>query len=84
MGHPGWYRKRPTEFDRLVLVPAPCHCPYCDGLVKARPDLPAYDHIQEDWIDGRRVVTCYRHEGAVVGSVAAGSDSPARTNCCER
>ena len=62
LGHPGWYRKRPTEFDRLVLVPAPCHCPYCDGLVKPRPDLPAYDHIQEDWTEGRRVVTCYRHE----------------------
>jgi len=62
LGHPGWYRKRPTEFDRLVLVPAPCDCPYCEGSVKPRPDLPAYDHLQEDWIDGRRVVICYRHE----------------------
>ncbi len=62
VGHPGWYRKRPTDFDRLVLVPAPCKCPYCDGSIKRRPDLPAYDHIQEDWIDGRRVATCYRHE----------------------
>jgi hypothetical protein len=26
VGHPGWYRKRPREFDRLVVVPAPCEC----------------------------------------------------------
>ena len=61
VGHPGWYRKRPSEFDQLVLVPVPCHCPYCDGSVKARPDRPADDHLQEDWIHGQRVVTCFRH-----------------------
>ena len=61
-GHPGWYRKRPAEFDRLVLVPAPCQCPDCGGSVKARADRPVYDHLQEDWINGQRVVTCYRHE----------------------
>jgi len=61
-GHPGWYRKCPVEFDQLVLVPAPCRCPRCDASVKARPDREPYDHLQEDWIDGQRVVTCYRHE----------------------
>jgi transposase len=61
-GHPGWYRKRPGEFDQLVVVPAPVQCPHCDGSVKARPDRPVYDHLQEDWIDGQRVVTCFRHE----------------------
>ncbi len=61
-GHPGWYRKRPVEFEQLVLVPVPCQCPNCGGSVKARPDRPVYDHLQEDWIDGRRVVTCYRHQ----------------------
>jgi transposase len=61
-GHPGWYRKRPVEFDQLVVVPAPCHCPDCGESVKARPDRPVYDHLQEDWIDGQRVVTCFRHE----------------------
>ena len=61
-GHPGWYRKRPKEFDRLVVVSAPCRCPHCGASVKARPDRPVYDHFQEDWIDGRRMVTCYRHE----------------------
>jgi transposase len=62
LGHPGWYRKRPPGCDRLILVPAPCQCPRCDGAVKARPDRPVYDHLQEDWIDGKRVVVCYRHE----------------------
>lgn len=61
-GHPGWYRKRPRGCDRLVLVSAPCQCPHCKGSVKARPDRPFYDHLQEDWIDGKRVVVCYRHE----------------------
>jgi transposase len=61
-GHPGWYRKRPLEFNQLILVAAPCHCPHCEGAVKARPDRPVYDHLQEDWIDGQRVVVCYRHE----------------------
>jgi transposase len=62
VGHPGWYRKRPVTFDDLILVPAPCECLNCGGSVKARPDRPAYDHIQEDWIDGKRFVVCYRHE----------------------
>jgi hypothetical protein len=62
VGHPGWHRKRPTAFDRLIPVAAPTVCPRCGGSVKARPDRAAYDHLQEDWIDGRRVVVCYRHE----------------------
>jgi transposase len=62
VGHPGWYRKRPTTWERLVPVAAPGSCPHCGSSVKARPDRPVYDHLQEDWIDGRRVVVCYRHE----------------------
>jgi hypothetical protein len=62
VGHPGWYRPRPVEFDEAVFVPAPGRCPHCDGSVKPRPDRPIYEHLQEDWIEGRRVVTCYRHE----------------------
>lgn len=61
-GHPGWYRKRPTTFGRLVLVPSPRRCPRCGASVKARADRPVFDHLQEDWIDGKRVVVCYRHE----------------------
>jgi hypothetical protein len=62
VGHPGWYRKRPSAFDRLICVAAPRECPHCGGAVKARRDRPVYDHLQEDWIDGRRVAVCYRHE----------------------
>lgn len=62
IGHSGWYRRQPTRFDRLACVAAPTCCPHCGGSVKARPDRHAYDHLQEDWIDGQRVVVCYRHE----------------------
>ena len=62
VGHAGWYRRRPIEFDEAAFVPAPGRCPHCDGSVKARPDRPVYEHLQEDWIDGKRVVICYRHE----------------------
>lgn len=62
VGHPGWYRQRPTTFEALIPVAAPHRCPHCDGSVKARPDRPLHDHLQEDWIDGKRVVVCYRHE----------------------
>lgn len=61
LGHPGWHRQRPDQFDRAILVPAPERCPHCGGAVKARPDLATEDHLQEDWIDGRRVVVCYQH-----------------------
>jgi len=62
LGHPGWFRRRPASFDRLIAVAAPGRCPHCGGAVKARPDRPVYDHLQEDWIEGRRMVICYRHE----------------------
>ena len=67
LGHPGWYRKRPTTFDRLIPVAAPRECPHCGEVVKARPDRPFYDHLQEDWIGGKRVVICYRHEAGRCG-----------------
>jgi transposase len=67
VGHPGWYRRRPVEFDEAVFVPAPVRCPHCQGSVKARPDRPLYEHLQEDWIEGRRVVICYRHEAGRCG-----------------
>jgi transposase len=62
VGHPGWCRRRSATWERLIWVAAPETCPHCGAAVKARPDRPVYDHLQEDWIDGRRVVVCYRHE----------------------
>jgi transposase len=62
LGHPGWYRRRPERFDRIVPAPAPSVCPHCGGRVKARPDLPPQEHPQEDWIEGRKLAVCYRHQ----------------------
>jgi transposase len=62
VGHPGWFRPTPTSMDRIVPVPAPASCPHCRAVVKARPDLIPYDHLQEDWLDGRGVTVCFRHE----------------------
>jgi hypothetical protein len=61
-GHPGWFRPTPTHIDRTLDVPAASRCPYCEAAVLARPDLAPYEHIQEDFLDGQRSVTCYRHE----------------------
>jgi hypothetical protein len=62
VGHPGWFRPTPTRIDCTILVPAPKRCPRCNAAVTARPDLPSYDHLQEDFINGQPVTTCYRHE----------------------
>lgn len=62
VGHPGWFRPTPTRSDRTILVPAPTKCPHCDAAVVVRRDLPPYEHVQEDFIDGRATTTCYRHE----------------------
>jgi transposase len=62
VGHAGWFRPTPAHIDRTIAVPVPPKCPHCQAPVKARPDLPPYDHLQEDFIEGRSVVTCYRHE----------------------
>jgi transposase len=62
VGHPGWFRPTPTRIDRTIFVSAPNRCPHCNAAVKARPDLPPYEHLQEDFIDGQPMTTCYRHE----------------------
>jgi transposase len=33
VGHPGWFRPRPTSLDWSVDVPAPHPCPHCQGRV---------------------------------------------------
>jgi len=64
VGHPGWFRPTPTEYDWLIEVEAPCRCPHCDGHVTAVASLPAVDHLQEDIIENVYRVVCYRHEAA--------------------
>jgi transposase len=62
VGHPGWFRPTPTRIDRTIDVPAPARCPHCGAAVAAHPELPRYEHVQEDLISGRPLVSCYRHE----------------------
>ena len=35
VGHPGWFRKTPTEYDWAIDVSAPVRCPHCRGPVTA-------------------------------------------------
>ena len=43
VGHPGWFRPTPTEFDWLIEVSAPCRCPDCQGKVTGQASLPPVD-----------------------------------------
>lgn len=61
IGHPGWFRPTPTKVDRMIDVPAPARCPHCNAAVVVLPDLPPYEHLQEDFVAGRPTATCYRH-----------------------
>ena len=64
VGHPGWFRRTPMEYDWLIEVPAPTRCPHCHGSVTAWPWVPPVDHLQEDIIENTYRVVCYRHEAA--------------------
>jgi hypothetical protein len=64
VGHPGWFRRKPTEIDRSVHVAAPKKCPHCSST-----DLTSInehmEHIQEDIVlVPRPMVTRYVHEQA--------------------
>lgn len=64
VGHPGWFRPTPSEYDWDVHVPAPKCCPDCQGKLTVFETLDPDDHLQEDIIDGMYRVVCYRHEPA--------------------
>ena len=64
VGHPGWFRKTPTQYDWAVDVAAPKRCSHCDGSVSVLDKASATKHLQEDIIDGRYRVVLYRHEAA--------------------
>jgi transposase len=64
MGHPGWFRPTPIEYDALVEVAAPATCPHCGGPVSTYTSQDPTDHLQEDLVDGRRHVTLFRHPKA--------------------
>ena len=61
IGHPGWYRKTPTEYDWAVDVLPPLDCPYCKGHVVVDEMFAPSEHWQEDVIDGQYRVVLYLH-----------------------
>lgn len=64
VGHPGWFRATPTQFDQTIDVPAPDTCPHCGGAVHCFAAAEAGEHVQEDVVDGRYQVVRYRHPAA--------------------
>ena len=64
VGHPGWFRPTPTEYDQLIPVDEPARCPHCRGDVRLFPNVDPYDHLQEDVVDGVYQVILYRHPAA--------------------
>jgi transposase len=64
VGHPGWFRKTPTEYDWDVDVPAPTRCRDCYGRVSVNETLAPSEHLQEDVVDGLYRVVLYRHPAA--------------------
>ncbi|MBN2294281.1 MAG: transposase [Pirellulales bacterium] len=64
VGHPGWYRPAPVEYDSLVEVDAPGRCPHCGGSVHLYPSVAPSDHLQEDVVEGVYKVVLYRHPAA--------------------
>jgi transposase len=64
VGHPGWFRATPTEYDAFVEVAAPADCPHCGGPVSVYTSQDPTDHLQEDLVEGRHHVTLFRHPEA--------------------
>jgi hypothetical protein len=67
IGHPGWFRPTPTQYDKLVEVDAPATCSFCGGQVKPFPSYEPDDHLQEDIVQGTLQVVLYRHPKARCG-----------------
>jgi transposase len=61
VGHPGWFRPTPTEYDELIPVAAPTKCPHCGGEVRSLPNHEPHHHFQEDVVDNVHQVVLYRH-----------------------
>ena len=76
VGHPGWFRPTPTQYDWLIDVPAPRRCPHCDGKVTALAGMEPVDHLQEDILENNYRVVCYRHVAARCDECNRGVQQP--------
>ena len=65
VGHLGWHRKTPTQYDVRIDVLAPKRCPHCDSRnIAAYASQDATEHLQEDVVDGQYHVTLFTHPSA--------------------
>lgn len=64
VGHPGWFRKTPEEYDWDINVAAPRTCPCCASRDVTVLATGPQEHLQEDIIDGQFRVVLYRHATA--------------------
>jgi hypothetical protein len=64
LGHPGWFRPSPTEYDQLIPVGPPVKCPHCGDEMRSFPNYEPHDHLQEDVLDNIHQVVLYRHAAA--------------------
>jgi transposase len=51
VGHPGWFRPTPTQFDWEIDVAAPRRCPHCLARVSLLESIDPVRHLQEDIIE---------------------------------
>jgi hypothetical protein len=64
VGHPGWFREKPTYVDQTIEVSAPIICPHCQSL-NLTPIEGVSEHLQEDIVlKPRPFVTRYLHHEA--------------------
>jgi hypothetical protein len=64
IGHLGWFRRKPTQVDETLIVPAPQVCPHC-RCTELTPMDGLKDHVQEDiLLTPRTHVTCFKHQQA--------------------
>ncbi len=61
VGHPGWFRPTPQEYDWDLNVPAPKRCPDCQQPTRELSGAEPHEHLQEDILDGVYRVVLYRH-----------------------
>lgn len=64
VGHPGWFRPTPTEFDWEIDVAAPRRCPHCNAQVSLLESIDPVQHLQEDIIENVYRVVSYQHQAA--------------------
>lgn len=76
LGHPGWYRPTPTQYDWTVEVASPRCCVHCQGCVSVPACCVPKEHFQEDILDGVYRVVRYVHPTAHCDCCGAVAEAP--------